>query len=270
LAARGLIVANEVLDCLPHHTVVPQRNGEPAVAFVVAEMGGRALGRHRLAVAMARAAQRGRVRFREALLPIGRLPRLAAFVRRHYPELFGGGAARPPYFAGLRIAAVLEHAASLYEHADALWIDYGGERDFHLRAAESKRVFAGPPRSRARVYDHPGRQDITFMVDFTVAKAAARDTGWKVVYYGPQAELARRARVRLDRQAVELIVRHRALGWLLAVVGVGPERSWQRPAVAWSRATLPGRVSVRRYAEQSVRAFGAERRSPFKLLITRR
>ncbi len=269
-AACGVIIANEVLDCLPHHKVVPQRNGEPAVVFVVPESGGRPLHRHGLSAAMAHPDRRGRVRFREVLLPIGHLPRLAAFLRRHYPELFTRGPGRPPYFACPRIEALLHRAARLYEHADALWIDYGETREFHRRAPESRRVFAGPPRSGARVYDDPGRDDITFMVDFSVAMAAAREAGWTIAYYGPQVELVRRTRVALDREAVERIVRHRALAWMLALAGVGPERSWQRRAVSWVRTPTRGRVPVRRYVEQSVREFRATRGTPFKLLITRR
>lgn len=268
--ACGVIVANEVLDCLPHHKLVPQRHGEPAAVFVVSEFGRRPLSRDRLAAAMARTGRRRRVRFREALLPIGRLPLLAAFARQHYPELFAAGAPRTPCFVSPRIAALLHHAACLYEHADALWIDYGEAREFHRRAPESRRVFAGPPRSGAHVFDAPGRDDITFMVDFSLVMAAARDAGWRVVYYGPQAELARRAQVALDRDAVERIVRHRALGWMLALAGVGPEQSWQRSAVSWSHTATPGRVPVQRYAERSVREFCAERGTWFKLLITRR
>jgi len=269
-AACGVIVANEVLDCLPHHQLVPQRHDDPRVVFVVPDLDGRVLGRDRLAAAMARTDQRDRVRFREALLPIERVPRLASFVRRHCPELFGTRRARHPYFACPRIDALLHHTVDLYEQADALWIDYGAQREFHLRTPPSRRVFAGPPRSGAGVYDAPGRDDITFLVDFSVAMTAARDAGWRVVYYGPQRELARRTQVALDRDAVELIVRHRALAWLLALSGVGPERDWQRGAVSWSPAPKPGRVPVRRYVAQSVREFRAERGTMFKLLITRR
>jgi SAM-dependent MidA family methyltransferase len=268
-ATAGVVVANEVLDCLPHHKVVWRRAGQPAVVFVVPELGGRRLDRTALATAMAHPAQRSRVRFGEVLVPLGRLPHLATFVRRHYPELYAARPVRPPYFACPRVEPLMRHTARLYERADALWIDYGETREFHLRAPESRRLFAGPPRSGARVYDDPGHNDITFMVDFSVARAAARAAGWTVVYYGPQGELARRTRVALDREAVELIVRHRALGWMLALAGVGPERAWQRSGVSWSRAPSAGRVPVQRYVEQSVREFGAER-GAFKLLIMRR
>ena len=269
-AERGVIVANEVLDCLPHHRLVSERGGNVAVVFVVAELGGRPLSRARLAAAMARADRRPRIRFREVLVPLRRLPRLATFIRRRHAEVLGDGAAHRTAFASPRIETLVRNAARLYEYADALWIDYGDARDTRRRPAGAQRLFVGPPRSGARVYDDPGRDDITFLVDFSAVMDAARDSGWSVIYYGPQAELARRTRVRLDRDAVERIIRHRALGWLLALSGVGPERSWQRGAVTWSSTTAAGRVPVRRYVERSVREFLSERGSPFKLLITRR
>lgn len=267
-ATHGVIVANEVFDCLPHHKVVGRPNADPVAVCVVAELAGRALDRDRLAAVMA-SPDRRRVRFHETSLPIGCWPRLAAFVRRHYPELFVAGSAHPPYFACLRIEALLRHAFRLYERADALWIDYGETREFHLRAPESRRVFAGPPRSAAGLYDEPGRHDITFMVDFSVAMTAARDAGWTIASFGAQGELARRTRVALDRRDVDVIVRHRALGWLFALVGVGPERTWRRSGVSWSGASTSGRVPVRRYVERAVREFLAAR-GTFKLMITRK
>ena len=212
---------------------------------------------------------RRRVRFREVTLPISCWPRLATFAARHYPELFAAGSARPPWFAGLGIEALLRHAFRLYDRAEALWIDYGETRTFHLRAPESQRVFAGPPRSRIGVYDEPGRHDITFMVDFSVAMNAARAAGWAIAYYGAQGELARRTRVAFDQEDVDLIVRHRALGWLLALVGVGPERRWQQSGMSWSRASIAGRVPVRRYVERAVREFLAES-GRFKIMVTRK
>jgi SAM-dependent MidA family methyltransferase len=267
-AAHGMIVANEVFDCLPHHKVVAATNAEPAAVCVVAELDGCALDRNRLASLMS-SPDRRRVRFREVMVPITYWPRLAAFARRHYPELFAAGSARPPYFAGLGIESLVRHAFGLYDRAEALWIDYGETREFHLRAPESRRMFAGPPRSQAGVYDEPGRHDITFMVDFSVAMTAARAAGWTIAYYGAQGELARRTRVALDRKAVDLIVRQRALGWLLALVGVGPERSWQQRGVSWSRASTTGRVPIRRYVERAVREFLA-RNGLFKLMIMRK
>lgn len=267
-AASGTIVANEVFDCLAHHKVVAAPNAQPAAVCVMSELAGRALDRDQLAAAMASPDRRG-VRFREVTLPIDRWPGVAAFVARHYPELFAAGAEGPPCFAGLGIEVLLRNAFRLYDRAEALWIDYGETRDFHLHAPESRRVFAGPPRSGAGVYDEPGRDDITFLVDFSVAMRAARAAGWTIAYYGPQGELARRTRVALDRQDVELIVRHRALGWLLALVGVGPERSWQRSGVSWSHPSAAGRIPIRRYVERAVREFQAKN-GLFKIMITRK
>lgn len=268
-AAHGVIVANEVLDCLPHHKVVGQANNAPAVVFVVPTLSGRPLGRDRLAAVMADSDRRRRVRYSEALVPIARGSRLADFISRQYPELFSARPPRLPYFVCPRFDTLQRNSARLYDHADALWVDYGELREYHRRAPESRRLFAGPPRSGRRVYDDPGRDDITFLVDFTSVSSAARSAGWSVAYYGPQAELARRSRVMLDHDAVELVIRHRALRWMLALAGVGPEQSWQRPAVSWSAAPAPGRVPVRRYVEQSVREF-RDPTSLFKLLITRR
>lgn len=268
-AAHGVIVANEVLDCLPHHKVVGQAQGPAAVVFVVPTLNGRPLGRDHLAAAMADAARRRRIRYSEVLVPMARGSRLADLVSRQYPELAGARPPRQPYFICPRFDTLQRNSARLYDHADALWIDYGELREYHCRTPESRRLFAGPPRSGRRVYDDPGHDDITFLVDFTSVTNAARRAGWSVAYYGPQAELARRSRVMLDPDAVALVVRHRALRWMLALAGVGPERSWQRPAMSWTVAPTPGRVPVRRYVEQSVREF-RDPKSRFKLLITRR
>ena len=187
---------------------------------------------------------------------------LTVFVRRHYPELFDRRRAAPrPTSSARGSTTLLRNAARLYEHADALWIDYGELREFHRRAPGITARVRRRRRARgAGVYDDPGRDDITFLVDFSAAMAAARDGGWRVAYYGPQAELARRTRVALDPDAVELIVRHRALRWMLALAGVGPERSWQRAGRHRGRATPhAGRVPVRRYVEQSVREFRDQR-----------
>ena len=202
-------------------------------------------------------------------MTLRRIPALRAFLRRYRPDLLTGrGAADSAYFACPQIEPLFANAARLYERAEALWIDYGGMDRLHRRAPESRRVFAGPPRSGASIYDAPGQDDITFMVDFSAVIAAAERSGWTTEYYGPQAELARRTRVRLTQRDAELIVRHRALRWLLALSGGGPEGGWHRPAVSWSRAPVAGRVPVQRYVDQSIRAFLSSR-SPFKLLITR-
>jgi SAM-dependent MidA family methyltransferase len=267
-APHGLLIANEVLDCLPHHKLVPQRHAPPAAVFVVAERDGRPLDRARLRAALAHE-QRPSLRWREVLIPAERVPGLGAFVRRHYPALAAPRRTHPPLFACPRLETLMRNSARCYQHGEALWIDYGAADDFHLTAPERRKVFAGPPRSGAGVFDDPGRDDITFMVDFTVAARAATSAGWRVAFYGPQAELARRTGVRLDRHAVDLIVRHRALTWMLALVGAHPEQSWRRGAVTWAAAPAADRVPVRRYVQRSVAEF-VNPRSLFKLMILRR
>ncbi|MGH7789319.1 MAG: SAM-dependent methyltransferase [Candidatus Binatia bacterium] len=265
----GLVVANEVLDCLPHHKVIAQPGAAPAVAFVVPEEGGRALSRARLAARLATSVP-PRLRYREVLVCSDRLPALRSFLRRHYPELDDVRRPAPPLFVCPRAATLLGNAARFYEAGEALWADYGETRPFHLRAAEPRKVFAGPPRSGASVFDRPGRDDITFMVDFSLAAAATAAAGWPVVFYGPQGELAQRSGVALDRAAVDLIVRHRALTWMLAVAGVDPESEWRRDAVGWSGGAPTRRVSVQGYAQRSVDEFVGRRRTTFKVMITSR
>ena len=267
--AAGLIVANEVLDCLPHHKLLRTADGSPAVGHVSASLAGRRLSAAGLAMAMADDTTRRRVRFAEDAVPLVHLPSLAAFMRRYYPEWLARRTG-PPLFVAPRMATLLASAGRCYHRADALWIDYGALRPFHLRGPENRKAFAGPPRSGRGVFDDPGRDDITFMVDFSLAAATARDAGWKVVAYGPQAELARRGGVRLDASATERIVQQRTLGWMLALAGVGPERSWRRGAVTWSARAEPDRVPVRRYVRDSVREFLRQRGATFQLLITRR
>jgi len=268
--AAGLIIANEVLDCLPHHKLLRGADGAPAVVHIAASLDRRPLSDAGLAAAMAREATRRRVRYREVALPLEHLPRLAAFVRRYYPDWLARRVSDPPLFVAPRLATLMANTARCYARGEALWVDYGAARGFHLRAPEARKVFAGPPRSGRGVFDAPGRDDITFMVDFSLAAAAARDAGWQVVGCGPQAALARRGGVRLDDDAVDRIVQHRALGWMLALAGVGPERTWRRGAVTWSRPADPQRVPVRRYVRQSVREFLRSRGALFQLLVTRR
>ncbi len=108
------------------------------------------------------------------------------------------------------------------------------------------------------------------MVDFTLATQAATSAGWRVMASGPQGDLARLAGVRLDT-ATETIIRHRAVTWMLALAGVGPERDWRRGAVGWSRGVAPtGTVPLRRYVERSLREFARQRGATFKLLLLRR
>ncbi len=274
-AQTGLVIANEVLDCLAHHKVVPLADGTPGVVFVVptlspARGGGapRPVPRSELAEMMARRPTRERLRFDEVVLPIRKVPPLSRFLRRHYPELFSRPWRDACYFACPTIERVVRNTAQLYRHVEVLWIDYGGKRAFHLEAPAARRVFAGPPRSGHTIYDNPGRDDITFMVDFSVVARAAEDAGLSVAFYGPQAELARRSGVALDRRAIDLIVRGRALGWLLAVMGLGPERQWRRAGLSWDGSTL-GREPVRQYVKRSVGEFLGKYPTDFKLMILR-
>ena len=148
-----------------------------------------------------------------------------------------------------------------------LWIDYGDQRGFHLGTPASQRVFAGPPRSRASVYRDPGRDDITFFVDFSVVEAAARAARLRVKRYGGQGELARRSGVRLDRNAADEIARWHALTWLLALSGVGPERAWQHTGLTWASTRRRRRLQVD--ARRAVDEFFGRRPTTFKLMILR-
>ncbi len=283
---HGLVVANEVLDCLAHHKVVPGRDGRPGVAFVVPTLGGgsatspptgrlvaglrpgqRAVPRDQLARVLGDGRLRGQVKFEEVVLPIGVVPGLADFVRRHYPEFFLPGKRRP-YFACPDIERLVRNTARLYRQAETLWIDYGETRAFHLSTPERERVFAGPPRSRATIYRDPGRDDITFMVDFSVVAAAAERAGTEVVFYGDQGALAGRSGVKLDEHARDLILRYRMLGWMLTVVGLGPERDWRHTGVTWNKGAGKGgrmRDEIRRGVDE----FLGKRPSRFKLAILR-
>ena len=191
---------------------------------------------------------------------------LAPFLRRHYPEFFETGRTSPPYFACPQLERFMRNTRRLYRNADALWIDYGDTRCFHLTTPEGKRFVAGPPRSNRRLYDAPGRDDLTVMVDFSVAETAAEDAGWRPMFYGQQAALARFSGVRLDARAQELIVRYRALGWMLSVVGAGPEAEWRQGALSWRRKGSTGerlRDTVRRDVEE----FLGRRPTPFRMLL---
>ncbi len=267
---HGLLIANEVLDCLPHHKLVSGADGRPAVVHVAVRHRGAPVPGERLADLLADPRARRGLRFREVTVPLAELPALETFVRHWYPELLPPRRLRHPVFVAPRLPRLIEHTARCYAQADALWIDYGAARPFHLRAPEHRKVFAGPPRSRRGVFDDPGHDDITFMVDFTLAADAARAAGWAVTRYGPQALLAGMSGVALDAAAREAMLTQRALTWLLAVAGVGAERSWRRGAIGWATANGARTEPVRRYVERSVREFLRERNATFKLLALRR
>lgn len=264
----GLIVANEVLDCLPHHKVVAGPAGTEVV-HIAASLDGQPLRAAALAAAMADPRQRQHVRFREIGRPLSTSPALARFVARYYPELRDRRGGTVPVFVAPRIAALLANTARCYAHGDALWIDYGDRRPFHLRAPESRKAFAGPPRSGRSIYDAPGADDITFMVDFSLAADAARNSGWQVAHYGPQADLLDLSEVELDGAALDTLVQHRALVWLLALAGAGPEGAWRGGAIGYRRGDAAGTEPVRRYAARSLREFRRRRGARFKLLLLR-
>ncbi|MGH3055706.1 MAG: SAM-dependent methyltransferase, partial [Gaiellaceae bacterium] len=198
------------------------------------------------------------------VLPVSAVPQLPSFLERHYPEFFRPERRYKPYFACPPIEPLMHNTARLYGRTESLWIDYGDTRQFHLRTAERQRIFAGPPRSGASVYRAPGRDDITFLVDFSVVRNAAHDAGVHVQYFGGQGELARRSGVKLDRRARDLILRYRTLGWMLAVVGVGPERDWRHTGLTWSKGK-GGRM--RDDVNKAVAEFVGKRSSNFKLLV---
>lgn len=281
-ASAGVVFANEVLDCLAHHKVVPYGDGIPGVVFVVpvpkrgrrgagelrlarsVEGVGDAIPRKELVKALADRQLRRHVGFREVVVPTRVVPSLHIFLQRHYPEFFRPGKTHKPYFACPAIEPLICNAARLYGRSESLWVDYGDTREFHLRAAESHRVFAGPPHSGASVYRAPGHDDITFLVDFSVVGEAARQASLHVSYYGGQGELGRRSGVALDRRARDLILRYRTLGWMLAVVGVGPEREWRHTGLTWSKGK-GGRM--RDDINKAVAEFNGKRSSNFKLMI---
>lgn len=268
LGDAGLVVANEVLDCLAHHKIVRPAAEPPVVSFVVPQLAGTALKAAQLDRIMADPTKRRRVRYHEVDLPLAAVPGLDAFCTNYVPELTSGRA-RPAYFAAPEMPRLIQNVGRLYRRSEMLWIDYGDTRAFHLRAPENRKVFAGPPRSRHKIYDHPGEDDITFMVDFTVAMDAAREAGLQVVDYGPQARLLRGTGLRLPAATVERILQYRAVGWLLTMVGPAPEQTWRRGSLTWSGTRARGgrmRASVRRDLD----TFLGRHRSAFQVLVLRR
>jgi SAM-dependent MidA family methyltransferase len=265
----ALVVANEVLDCLAHHKIVRAAGDAPAVTFVEPTLARSALTLSRLHRVMADPHRRGRVRYREVPRPLDHVAGLAAFCARYVPELGAGGRAGPPYFAAPEMPALIANVGRLYRRSEMLWIDYGDTRAFHLRTPERRRVFAGPPRSRHGIYDHPGEDDITFMVDFTVAIDAARSAGLTVHDYGPQARMLRGTGVRLGSATVDRILQYRTVGWMLTLMQAAPEAAWRQGSLTWSRGQARGgrmRASVARDLE----TFLGHRRSAFQVLVLRK
>lgn len=262
----GLIFANEVLDCLSHHKVVQRVDGTPGVVFVVPKVRGRVISRRSLPAAMLDDAKRQEIRFEEVVLPLDTVPGLRTFLRRHYPEHFDVCSGFPPYFACPQIGTLVRRAAALYRHSRSLWIDYGVLRDYHLHAPEKNRVFAGPPRSDHGVYDNPGWDDITFLVDFSVVAEEVRRAKRRVLFYGPQAELARKTGVVFDRAAHKEILQHRMVGWLLSISGSGSEVNWRRKSLTWSREHGKG-GSLRQDVRRAIAEFTGKQPGYFKLMV---
>lgn len=275
LAACGLVFANEVLDALAHHKIVAN-GGKPKVAFVLPRegktpggSGRRIITRSALARRLAGGDARSRLAFEEVLLPLRVVRGLEPFLRRSCPEIFRPSTSEVPYFACPDFEPLVRNTSRLYARGESWWIDYGADRSFHRSTPERRRVLAGPPRSGHSVYDRPGEDDITFLVDFSTVAAAAKRAGLAVDFYGEQGELARRSGVALDRRAANLIVRARAVGWLLAVVGVGPEREWKHGALGWGDSD--GRIeSVRSYVRRSIDEFTGKLATDFKLMILKK
>jgi SAM-dependent MidA family methyltransferase len=276
----GLLIANEVLDCLAHHKVVPLQGAEPAVTIVVPALEGRirgvryaaangfewALPREQLAALMNDEDLRCHISFHEVQVALSCVPGLDGFLRRHYPEFFPARRSYPPYFACPQIEVMIRNTARLYERMEALWIDYGGLRSYHLRAAEHRRVCAGPPHSGATIYRDPGRDDITFMVDFSVASRAAEAAGFRIKRYGEQGELARLSGVELNDGAIDAILQQRALTWLLALTGASAESEWRRSSVTWKRSGGP-RKKLRDTVRDDIDEFLGRRARPFWMMI---
>lgn len=281
--AHGLIVANEVLDCLSHHKVVPHRLAPPGLTYVIPSVSraargvghkirgidGRAIPRASVSDWMAHETRARDMRFTEYELPLTVAPDLDRFLRRYCPFLYAPTRQLPPYFACPDIATLMRNTAGMYQAAEALWIDYGDERRFHLRAPESRKLFAGPPRSKRGPYDAPGRDDITFMVDFTLAARCAADAGWTVKQYGPQSDLVELSGVEFDEHVEETIVQHRALKWMLAVAGADPESDWRAGSVSFKRKGARG-PKVRDDVKQTIAEVTGKRPSAFKLMILER
>jgi SAM-dependent MidA family methyltransferase len=271
----GLIFGNEVLDCLPHHKIVRGSNGEMRVTFVAPGIrlqgdrrgtSHRPISWERLAQHMAAPPPRPDLVFEEVAEPLTKVRGLAPFLRRNYPEI-AARASSSACFVSPEIERIVEATAKLYERGEVLWIDYGGQRTDIRDLPVHRRVFAGPPRSEHGVYDSPGRDDITFLVDFTLVREAARRNGLTCSYFGPQSELARRSGIAFDRRAVDLVVRTRALGWMLSVIGADSQ-DWQRTGLSWGDSPATP-TSLRRYVRRSFNEFLGRYSTPFKLMILR-
>ncbi|HEV7730680.1 MAG TPA: SAM-dependent methyltransferase [Candidatus Binatia bacterium] len=265
----ALVVANEVLDCLAHHKIARPAGTAPAVAFVVPRVGGRTIPARELDGVMSDSRQRRRVRYHEVDLPLAVVPELATLCADYLPELHTTRRDRPAYFAAPELPRLIGNVGRLYRRSEMLWIDYGDTRAFHLRAPERRKVFAGPPRSGHGIYDRPGEDDITFMVDFTLAMDAARAAGLRVVDYGPQSNLLRGTGLRVDETAIDRILQYRAVEWMLALVGPDPEATWRKGSLTWDKRRARG-GSMRASVARDLDTFLGRRRNTFRVLVLRR
>jgi SAM-dependent MidA family methyltransferase len=264
LGRHGFVVANEVLDCLAHHKIVPGADGAARVVFVAPTRRGRTLTRRELGRTLADG-DAGGIRYREIALPIDRVPGLRAFLARYCPERLASRRLFPAYFACPAIPTLVRATAALYDTAEILWIDYGAHRPFHLRAPEHRRVFAGPPRSKRSVYDAPGHDDVTFMVDFSVVAAAAREIGLAITHDGGQGALATAGGVGIGAREIALVARTRAVGWMLDVMGLGPERAWRQGGLTWTRRGARG-GALTAGIERDVEQFLGRRPTRFRMM----
>src|SRR5439155_11955333 len=117
-AEVGVVVANEVLDCLAHHQIVRARDGAPRVVFVVPRLRGRPVPRDALGPIMGDPRRRRRVVFREVSLPLAAVPRLRPFLARHCPDLLVARTPWPPYFACPAMATLVGNVGRLYRTAE--------------------------------------------------------------------------------------------------------------------------------------------------------
>lgn len=266
---HGLVVANEVLDCLSQHKLAWHPEGGVGVVFVIPRRNGQEIPHRQLgrAIRKARNVFEARLEFEEVVVPLQEVPALQAWLAVHASKLRlrPGG---PASFVCPEMEPLFSSTSRLFRNADALWIDYGASAETLRRLPESRRVVAGPPRSGRSVFDSPGADDITFLVDFTAARKAAEAAGWQVMFEGPQGELARLGEVDLDTRDQERILSHRVMQWMLAVVGVSPEAHWRASGLSWNRRAARG-GRLQRDVVASVDEFLGRRKSPFRLLLLR-
>jgi SAM-dependent MidA family methyltransferase len=267
---HGLVVANEVLDCLAHHKVVLGRDRQFRVAYVRASRPGS--GKLLSAGALDEALERGkRVRFEEVLLPAGEVQGLAPFLRRHHGDAavrFTGADLPWTYYACPAIETFVRNLAALYSNSEICLIDYGGDAAYHRHTPAEGRISAGRPEEHtATLYRAPGRDDITFLVDFSVVSRAGQAAGLRLSYFGPQGRLAALGGVRLDGSARAKIVEHRTLRWLLAMSGVGPESRQKATALSWTKPRGGSRKTLAQEAAEAVNEFLGDPPSTFQLMV---